>query len=609
MPWGGPLFIGFRMTKMLKPSPLDWTEDGQPRSRQFDNVYFSAENGLAEARAVYLDGCGLPDAWADRRRFVVGELGFGTGLNIAALLKLWRATRPADGQLHIFSIEAFPVSADEAARALSRWPELAEVSQVLISRWPGRANGSHRVELEPFDAILDVAMMDVREALTGWSGQADAWFLDGFAPAVNPQMWTDEVLALVGKRSAPGARAATFTVAGQVRRGLTAAGFTVDKRPGFGRKRERLEARRAGRNVEPPACRVAIVGAGVAGTAAARAVRALGAEAVVIETQAPGAGGSGNPAVLMTPRLDAGLGDHARLFAQAFQRAVDLYEAIPQAVISRGVLQLTWGERDLERFTRIANSDLFEPETMTQITAAAASERLGEPVPAALDQSAALVIAPAPALQAWAGDINQASVSELVQDEAGWRLLNADGEELTRANTVIVASALASGDLIAGLPVRPVRGQASWAPGFLYEGPASAWGGYILPTPTGVLFGATHDSEEKTVEVRVDDHARNIDILARALPGLAERLKTEPLKGRASIRAVTPDRLPLAGAAGRPGLFVLTGFGSRGFSLAPLLAEHVAALALGAPSPLSCVSAELVAPDRFARRAVRRSGS
>ena len=208
-------------------SPIEWQDDGQPRSRRFGDVYFSAQDGLAEARAVFLQGCGLPGAWAGRRRFVVGELGFGTGLNIAALLDLWRETRPPGGMLSILSVEAFPVSADEAMRALAHWPELSDISRCLIAGWPGRARGRHRVDLAEFNAILDVAVMDVHDALSGWTGRADAWFLDGFSPSMNPQMWTDEVLGLVAARSAPGARAATYTVAGQVKRGLASAGFAV----------------------------------------------------------------------------------------------------------------------------------------------------------------------------------------------------------------------------------------------------------------------------------------------------------------------------------------------------------------------------------------------
>jgi tRNA 5-methylaminomethyl-2-thiouridine biosynthesis bifunctional protein len=589
-------------------SPLAWTDDGQPRSRLYGDVYFSAEDGLAETRAVVLDGCGLPQAWAGRTRFVVAELGFGTGLNIAALLDLWRRARPAGATLHIFSVEAHPITADEAARALARWPEIAEAAAALTSRWPGRARGLHRVELAEFGAILDLAVLDVAEALAGWSGRADAWFLDGFSPALNPEMWRDEVLALVAARSAPGARAATFTVAGQVRRSLAAAGFAVEKRPGFGRKRERLEARLPGQPAEPAPRRVAIVGGGIAGAAAARAVRALGGEAVLVEAEHLGTGGSGNPAALVTPRLDAGLGAPAQLFAQAFARAVRLYESeCGAAILARGVLQLAGAPRDAGRFATIAASDLFEPGALRLLTPDEAARRLGEPAPAALAQETGLVIEPQPVLSAWAGEVVRAEVADLEADGEGWLLKAADGRTILSADAVIVAAGLASGDLVPDLALTAVRGQASYAEGL--TAPAAAWGGYVLPTRTGLLFGATHDRGDVATDVRAADHDRNLATLAEALPGLAARLDGVPLQGRAAVRATTADRLPVAGATAQAGLYLFTGFGSRGFSWAPLLAEHVAALALGAPSPLPEPLAALVDPGRFRRRALRRVSS
>jgi tRNA 5-methylaminomethyl-2-thiouridine biosynthesis bifunctional protein len=575
---------------------LAWSEDGQPRSRLYGDLYFSAQDGLAESRAVFLEGCGLPETWAGRRRFVVGELGFGTGLNILALLDLWRRAGPPQGRLHIFSVEAHPVTAEDAARALAHWPELSQVAEPLLARWPGQARGLHRVELPEFSAILDVAVMEVEPALAGWSGRADAWFLDGFAPAVNPAMWRNEVLALVAQRSAPGARAATFTVAGQVRRGLAAAGFAVEKRPGFGRKRERLEARLTGAATEPQAPRrVAIVGAGIAGAAAARAVRALGGEAVIIEAETPGAGGSGNPAALVTPRLDAGLGPPAQLFAQAFRRAAALYAGLPDTIIARGVLQLAAQPRDADRFAKISASGLFEPRTM-------------EATDEGLAQHAALVVEPAAILDAWAPETVKGVVHALRQDADGWTLLDPDGREIVHADAVIVAAAMASVGLCTGLPLKPFRGQASFVRTLADPPAAIAWGGYLVPTREGVLFGATYDKDDTETDARLADHSRNLATLAAVRPDLAERLAAEPLEGRASIRATTPDRAPIAGAApdGERGAFVLTGFGSRGFSLAPLLAEHVAALVLGAPSPLPAPLAELVDPQRFRRRAARR---
>ncbi|HEX3728454.1 MAG TPA: hypothetical protein VHV47_01530, partial [Opitutaceae bacterium] len=145
-----PRSIDFGLPKNLDWAELDWTEDGAPRSQRFDDIYFSRDGGLDEARAVFLTGCGLPDAWAGRRRFTVAETGFGTGLNVLALLDLWRKARPnssqdGGGRLNIFSVEAYPMSRQEAARALSAWPELADLAGMLTARWPRRASGLHRV--------------------------------------------------------------------------------------------------------------------------------------------------------------------------------------------------------------------------------------------------------------------------------------------------------------------------------------------------------------------------------------------------------------------------------------------------------------------------------
>lgn len=588
--------------------PAIFDGEGPPRSRRFGDVYFSREGGLAETQAVFLAGCGLPRRWAGRRRFTVGELGFGTGLNIVALLDLWRRERAPGGQLSIFSAEAEPLSADEAARALAPWPELALAAAPLLARWPGRRAGFHRVEFPEFGALLDVAVMDAEAALEAWQGRADAWFLDGFAPAANPGMWSPRLMRLVAERSAPGARAATYTVAGDVRRGLAAAGFEVARRPGFGGKRQRLEAELPGPSApEPTQPGVAIVGAGIAGAALARAFRALGVEARVYDASGVGAGASGNPAALVTPRLDAGLGAAAHLHAQAFARAVGLYEGVGEAVVARGVLQLEAGPRDAARFAKIAGSELFEPGALTPVSGAAASAALGEPAPPGLRLDQALVVAPRAALAAWLGEVEIGAVAAVEPAPDGWRLLDGAGREQGAAEIVCLATGHQLAQLWPGAPVQPVRGQLTWAAEGVAPA-AAAWGAYIAPNAGGgVMFGATHDRDDVDDAWRAEDDARNLAALAARLPSLATALAHAPLRGRASVRATTPDRLPLSGEIA-PGLFVLGGFGARGFALAPLLAEHIAAVALGAPSPLPHALSRSVDPDRFAERARRRAG-
>lgn len=586
-------------------SPLIWRDDGMPQSALYGDVYFSSADGLAETRAVFLTGCGLPAAWRGRDHFTVGELGFGTGLNIAALLDLWRKEKAPDQRLHVFSIEAHPITRDEAARALAVWPELGEAAQVLLDHWPGQARGFHRIDLPGFDATFDLAVMDVEEALTAWDGAADAWFLDGFSPALNPAMWREEILAAVAARSAPGARAATFTVAGAVRRGLAAAGFQVDKRPGFGRKKERLEAVMPDQPQElSRPRRLAVIGGGIAGAAMARAARAEGLEVTVFDDgEAPA---SGNPAALVTPALDAGGGPRAALPAQAFARAVALYAELPEAIIARGVLKLAVAPRDGERHAAVAAQDLFEPDAMTLLDADVVAARLGEPVEAALEMAQALVVEPARVLKAWRGPATPARVARLAHEDGVWRLFDPEDRLLAEADAVVLAGGAGQARLWPSAPIRPVRGQATWT-----DRPApapAAFGGYAIPTRDGVLIGATHDRDVIETDAREADDRRNLQALAKGLPDLAARLTDAPLRGRAAVRATTADHLPLAGAVPDApggaigGLFVLGGLGGRGFCLAPLLAEHLTARLLTLPSPLPRGLSALVEPARFSSR-------
>jgi tRNA 5-methylaminomethyl-2-thiouridine biosynthesis bifunctional protein len=581
---GRPFFVSAQMSDPTSFTPLEWTEDGAPRSARFGDVYFAREDGLAETRAVFLDGCGLPDAWRDRQHFTVAELGFGTGLNIAALLTLWRKTAPPDGRLHVFTIEAFPIAATDAGRALAAWPELSDAASALTAAWPSAARGFQRLDLPRFNATLDIAIIDVEAALRGWTGQADAWFLDGFAPAANPTMWSEAVLSLVAQRSAPGARAATFTVAGSVRRGLSAAGFAVDKRPGHGRKRERLEARLSGSRVQiSPPRTVAIIGAGIAGAALARAFRAQGVQAVVIDAGEQAA--SGNPAALVTPGFDASGRAPGRLQAQAFGRALDIYRGeTPAAMISEGVLRQAKIERDLDRFAKVAGQDFFAPGALS-MTVGGLFIRDG------------LVLEPQVVLDAWLpGERLEAKVIGLEPHGERWRLAFADGQAPLDVDVAIIAAGWGAAELTS-LPLTPIRGQLSLTASD-ERPPALVGGDYLIPTRHGLLFGATHERGSDDTAVLAEDHRRNLAGLARLAPEIAARIDPERLEGRSAVRAATPDQQPLAGALA-PGLFVLGGLGSRGFTTAPVLAEHVCALALGIPSPLPAALAALVEPNRF----------
>lgn len=214
---------------------IEWREGGVPVATRFDDPYFSLGDGLAETRHVFLAGNGLPGRF--RHGFHIAELGFGTGLNMLAALIAWRRAGVA-GPLRYSSFEAFPMAVHDIETALAVFPEARAVADPFLEAW-GRGE-----RVFAFDGIeVEVIEGDARTTLPGWTGRADAWFLDGFSPAKNPELWGPDLLAEVARHTAPGGTAATYTAAGTVRGGLAAAGFSVTRQPGFGRKRHMTTAR------------------------------------------------------------------------------------------------------------------------------------------------------------------------------------------------------------------------------------------------------------------------------------------------------------------------------------------------------------------------------
>jgi tRNA 5-methylaminomethyl-2-thiouridine biosynthesis bifunctional protein len=234
---------------------LDW-QDGLPFSSRFGDVYFSADSGLEEKRHVFLQGNRLKErvaALSAGESFAIGEAGFGTGLNFLCAWQLFEQSAPPGAGMDFLSIEKYPLGDDELCAALALWPALQPFADALLARWPQRVPGWNRWHFDGGRVRLTLVFGDVAEVLPQLpDGNVDAWFLDGFSPAKNPEMWSEEVLTGIARASRPGATLATYTCAGWVRRGLQQAGFAVERATGFGRKREMLRGTRAD---TPPACR------------------------------------------------------------------------------------------------------------------------------------------------------------------------------------------------------------------------------------------------------------------------------------------------------------------------------------------------------------------
>jgi len=244
----------------------EWLDDGTPYSPEHGDVYYTRGEGLAESAYVFLEQNALAERWAALHNhpstlFVIGETGFGTGLNFLLAWRLWQRCAPPRARLLFRSLESHPLDAAALSRALGAWPELAAESAELLAAWPPALDGLHHITLGDGRVTLQLWMGEAGSALTDFAdttdAPVDAWFLDGFAPSRNPDMWRDEVLQRIAALTRPGGTLATFTAAAAVREGLARAGFSVRKVGGYGRKREMIVAER---DAAPPATIVRPVG-------------------------------------------------------------------------------------------------------------------------------------------------------------------------------------------------------------------------------------------------------------------------------------------------------------------------------------------------------------
>ncbi|MCH8488940.1 MAG: FAD-dependent 5-carboxymethylaminomethyl-2-thiouridine(34) oxidoreductase MnmC [Oceanicaulis sp.] len=610
---------------------LDWPSG--PQARDHGDMYFQPEDGLAEARAVFLSGARYPERFHGAVN-LVGELGFGTGLNFLALWDNFRRHAPASARLHMVSVEGFPLTRADAGRALAMFPELAPLAEALLDAWPSPHCGPHRRVFDGGRVCLTIHHDTAAAALDEMDLAAESWFLDGFAPAKNPDMWDEGVLARVASMCAPGARAVTFTVAGAVRRGLASAGFDVAKRPGFGRKRERLEAVYGGPPRTPPTGpfapapqidgELAIIGGGIAAASLADAFARRGRQVTVFAEGGWGAGASGAPLGLLTPRLEAADRPHSRALLAAFDFAVQRYRQTG-AFEGAGVLRLGEAAR-LQRLADALDDDF------TWLEDAVVSTGWASP---GLLMARAGTFEPARLLAALGGaaELRDVRVAALEPDPDGVRLTGEGGADLGAFAAVILAGGAAGRHLMADqLPLEATAGQSAVFDSDRAPVSAAAWGGYAAAMPGGLMLGATHDKGDDPGDA--DRAEAALRALAQEGPaGLAQALG--PVRARwGGVRAAAPDRLPVIGplpdetfstrwaahAQGRaaapppepgaglaPRVFTLTGLGARGVAHAPLLAEALASMLCGEPAPLERAALAALHPARFAWRALKRS--
>lgn len=632
-------------TAPITPAEVDFSDPAAPLASAFGDVFHSRAGALAQARHVFLGGNGLPGRWAKRSHFVILETGFGLGNNFLATWAAWLDDPQRCERLVFISIEKHPLKAADLQRAHAA-SELPELAAQLLAAWPPLTPNLHRLSFEAGQVQLLLGLGDVHLWLRELVAQADAFYLDGFSPTVNPAMWDRHALKALARHAASGATASSWSVDPQVRAGLLAAGFPNERQRGFANKGgmcvarftphqtpHRLLQRPAGREpIAPDAREALIIGAGLAGAACAWALSQQGMACTVLDGRpGPAQASSGNPVGLFHGTLNPDDGTHARFNRAAAletERVLRLLPALPG--LQRGLLRLELARTPAQMQALIERLGL-PADYVQALDAAGAAGASGlrllqhpawfYPGGGALSPAAYV----AAMLAASGATLRMSSqIASLERHGEQWLALGANGQVLGQAPLLVLAGghegiALLQ-DLVPGLPLTTQRGQLSHldqieqAPRLPIAGL-----GYALSDQAGGLWcGATSQDGDMGTQLREADQTDNIAQWSR-ISG-AEVTANHRLAGRVAWRLSTPDRLPLVGGLPRndqnqeqprliarlPGVAVCTALGSRGITWAALCAQVLAAQVSGAPVPLEASLLDAIDPGRFAVRALRK---
>lgn len=649
------------------PAPdIEW-RDGIPVSREFDDVYYSTENGVAESRYVFLEGSRFLDH-AQANKIAIAETGFGTGLNCLIALDAWlqnRERRASSATLHYVGFEAQPLSQAQLQLAWEKWPSLSHLAERLIQDWPQAIPGCHRIYWPDWHITLDLWWDDAQEALNDLASRRrryfNIWFLDGFTPSRNEGIWSAEIFNTMATLSRQGATFATFTAAGEVRRGLSSAGFTVHKRPGFGVKREALWGQLNGTAEFPKPLKVTpwdltvpmprpktavVIGAGLAGSFAARALAERGVNVRVLEANAVASGGSSNLQGITYTRPSKRHGVLADFAIASYQIATRLYHQLLGATLIEdgdgshcGYLQVTNDTHTLRYLKQFEHRDLpfcvFNAEEASiQLGAAVTQDALFFPnacwlYPAAVCRER--LAHPRIELLEFRGHCDFSA------NTSGWQINDKHGNRYN-SDILILATAnhLNTTPETAWLPLQTIRGQTTHVAATQSSAglrTALCHEGYLPPPRLGVhCLGATYGPGDTALDERRADHMTNLSKLGSVLPDLGFPSTAAPLSGHVALRCTTTDYLPVVGPVPNkaafnacyaslktkktrfidqecpviPGLFMLAGLGSRGLTAGPLAAEILASDIMGEPAPVPRYLQQALSPARFLKRAIVR---
>ncbi|UIN08353.1 bifunctional tRNA (5-methylaminomethyl-2-thiouridine)(34)-methyltransferase MnmD/FAD-dependent 5-carboxymethylaminomethyl-2-thiouridine(34) oxidoreductase MnmC [Yersinia ruckeri] len=656
----------------IQTATLSWNEQGTPVSEQFGDVYFSNQDGLEETRFVFLNGNHFPARFAEHThpRCVVAETGFGTGLNFLTLWQAFTQFRQQHPQaplqhLHYISFEKYPLAVSDLAAAHARWPELADLAAQLRAQWPLPLAGCHRILLAQEAITLDLWFGDVNTLLPQLDGsmnnQVDAWFLDGFAPSKNPDMWNDDLFSAMARLARPAGTFATFTAAGFVRRGLQQAGFEVAKVKGFGQKREMLTGVLPENLVNPlpapwyarPAASsgddIAIIGGGIVSALTALALLRRGANVTLYcADEQPAQGASGNQQGAIYPLLNGKSDALEDFYTSAFTFARRQYDALLEQGIAFdhqwcGVSQLAYDDKSRGKIENILRTQW--PQTFAESMSQSQLKPLAgvDCGHGGIHYSSGGWLCPSQLTSALMALAQQQGMSchyrhelnQLTAGETGWKL-SMTGRPDAYHQTVILAAGhrLPQWTQTRFLPLTALRGQVSHIPttptlSQLHN--VLCYDGYLTPVnPNNQqhCIGASYQRGEASTEFSSTEQQENRERLLRCLPQVewVQQVDVSGNQARCGVRCAIRDHLPMVGAVPDyaatlaqyqdlqrqikrgeavdsapvyPNLFMVGALGSRGLCSAPLVAEILAAQMYGEPLPLNGQTLAALNPNRF----------
>ncbi|WP_428508217.1 FAD-dependent 5-carboxymethylaminomethyl-2-thiouridine(34) oxidoreductase MnmC [Roseateles sp.] len=634
----------------LRPAHIDFSDPGAPLAPDFGDVYHSRAGALAQARHVFLGANGLPDRWGGREEFVILETGFGLGNNFLATWEAWRQDPQRCERLVFISIEKHPVLRADLARAHVQ-SELPEQAAALLAAWPPLTPDLHRLSFEQGQVQLLLCFGDAQHWLRELVAEVDAFYLDGFNPQQNPEMWDRHLLKALGRHAAPGATAGSWSVAPQVREGLAAAGFEVERQRGFANKggmcvahylpRHQLHKPAARAALAPGARTALVLGAGLAGAACAWALAQRGIACTVIDEHGgPAQASSGNPAGLFHGTLNPDDGIHARFNRAAALETERVLRSLPDLPwLQHGLLRLET-QRSAEQMRGLLGS-LGLPADYVQVlepSEARALSGLDLGHPAWLYPGGGALAPPAYVnallTQSRARLQLNSPVHRVSPNEQGWQIWGQDDELLGEAGLLVLAGGHRAQALLQAwapdLPLLQLRGQLSHL-GALKPNcprpklPVAGIGYAIADTAQGLWCGATSQDADQDTVLRESDHQRNLSQFAE-LAGLSPEAAAQLMAsgGRVGWRLAAADRMPLVGGLPmptdgpmpeqlrfmprRPALGVCMALGSRGITWAALCAQVLAAQVCGAPVPLEASLIDAIDPARFGLRRHRAKG-